>query len=184
MNTAIFNVDWADLPAFIVNDAAACPGGFGTTNNIGEANSKGIEVETNYLITPQLAINLSASYIEAEWKKTEGITAEPGESLSFAPRTNANLGVQYGFDVSSYPAFVRADVNYVGEYETQFKSSGFGTAGDYVNVNMRLGLDIDQWSLAFYVVNLTDESSLIHSGPSNEYIVRPRKVGLEANYAF
>jgi outer membrane receptor protein involved in Fe transport len=86
--------------------------------------------------------------------------------------------------VSRYPAFVRADVNYVGEYETNFKSLGYDTAGDYVNVNMRLGLTLDQWSLAFYVVNLTDESSLIHVTPNSEYVIRPRKVGLEASYAF
>ena len=183
LNTAVFNIDWSDLPSYIRGDSPSCPVDFGITNNIGKANSKGVEVDVNYLVTSQLSVNLSASYVEAEWKDTTGITAESGESLSFAPRTNASMGLQYSFDMSSYPAFARADINYVGEYENGFKSSGFPTSGDYVNANLRLGIDIDQWSLALYVTNLTDEDSSIASAVSDIRVI-PRRLGLEANYTF
>jgi outer membrane receptor protein involved in Fe transport len=140
-------------------------------------------MEANYLVSPQLAISLSASYIEAEWVNTEGLVATPGESLSFAPRTNANLGVQYDFDMSQYPAFMRADISYVGEYENSFQFIGYGTAGDYVNVSLRAGISIDQWSLAFYAMNLTDEDSLVSSFDMDTRLV-PRRLGLEASYQF
>jgi outer membrane receptor protein involved in Fe transport len=184
LNTAVFNIDWLDLPAKILGNTPACPGGFGVEVNIGEANSKGVEMEAAYLVTPQLAINFSASYIEAEWVDTEGTPAQPGESLSFAPRTNANLGVQYDFDFNQHPAFVRTDVSYVGEYQTSFENFGFGEAGDYVNVNMRLGVNIDQWSLALYGTNLTNELAVVHSSPASEYLVKPRRIGFEARYSF
>ena len=134
-------------------------------------------------MTPRLALDLSASYIEAEWENTVGITATPGETLTYAPHTNANLGVQYDFDMNSYPVFVRADVNYVGEYENSFQTIGYGTSGDYVNVNMRIGISIDQWSLAFYAINLADEDALTNSSDADTKLT-PRRLGLEASYQF
>ncbi|MDB9953762.1 TonB-dependent receptor, partial [Porticoccaceae bacterium] len=189
LNTAIFNIDWQDLPALIIDTSSICPADQGVLNNIGEANSKGIEMEAIYLVTPQLAINLSASYIEAEWEETEGITAKSGEYLTFAPRTNANLGVQYDFDLSGFSAFARTDISYVGEYETAFQSDRFldfryDAAGDYVNINFRLGINVDQWALAFYAANLTNEGSIINRFPRSEYGLTPRKLGLEASYHF
>ncbi|MDB9953562.1 TonB-dependent receptor, partial [Porticoccaceae bacterium] len=182
LNTAIFTIDWSDLPSRISGTSAACP--LSIFNNIGEASSKGVEMDANYLITPQLAINLSASYVEAEWEDTTGITATPGEYLSFAPRSNANLGFQYDFDLNRYPAFARVDISYVGEYETAFQFNELDSAGDYINVNLRLGVEISQWSLALYATNLANDEGIITTFVAADYRVAPRRLGLEANYRF
>lgn len=184
LNASVFNIDWADLPAAINNTSSVCPGAAKIINNIGEANSKGLEVEVSYLATPQLMVNLSASYVEAEWENTEGINANPGDSLSFAPRTNAQMGVQYDFDLNGYPAFTRVDISYVGEYENSFESQGFGTAGDYVNVSMRLGINVDQWSFALYAKNMTNERAVLSRLRVSENSASPRRLGLEASYSF
>ena len=143
-------------------------------------------MEANYLVTPQLAINLSASYIDAEWKETlgAGIT-NPGESLTFAPKTNANIGVQYDFELSAYPIFARADMSYVGEYHSAPEGFGWETSGDYVNINLRVGMNVDEWSLALYATNLTDEANAINTLATFwERRQNPRTLGLEASYKF
>ncbi|MDB4077639.1 TonB-dependent receptor, partial [Porticoccaceae bacterium] len=189
LNTAFFTIDWMDLPSQIINTnstdtGGTCPSTISITNNIGEASSKGVEIEANYLVTQQLAINLSASYIEAEWEDTTGITAEPGESLSLSPNTNASLSVQYDFDLTEYPAFVRTDVSYVGEYENSFQADNYGTAGDYVNVKLRLGVNVENWSFALYGDNLTNDKGLILNSPFSKYGQAPRKIGFQTSYAF
>ena len=67
-------------------------------------------------------MNLAASYIDTEWTEARA-PVTVGERLVYAPRANARLGLQYNFDLSAYPAFVRTDISYIGEYETSLQAS-------------------------------------------------------------
>ena len=184
INTALFRVDWADLPVNVHNTSDACPGTTGIVNNLGEARSQGVEIEVNYLVTPELVLNLATSYMDTEI--TDAVPPlSKGDRLIYAPRTNANLGLQYNFDLEAFPVFVRTDISYVGEYETAPSVNAFSTGGDYVNVNLRAGLNMDQWSVAFYASNITNEDELlVFETANNARRVSPRRIGLEVSYDF
>ena len=182
VNTSIFRIKWDNLPVAIQGQSLDCLN-FSVINNIGEAQTQGIELETNYQVTDDLVVNLAASYIDTEWKDARP-PVEVGERLVYAPRANARLGVQYNFDLRAYPAFIRTDIGYVGEYETYPKASASPQAGDYVNLSLRAGLSIDQWSIALYGANLTNEDSSLVFDSDTGNRLSPRKIGLEVSFNF
>ncbi|MDB4077559.1 TonB-dependent receptor [Porticoccaceae bacterium] len=183
LNTALFRVDWEGLPVTFFGD-----GNCAVTNNVGSASSQGIEWAADYAVTSSLLLSLSGAYIETEVTNDPLIPENNGRSLSYAPRVNAGLGVEYSFDVGGYPSFVRTDINYLGEYFTTHPERGV-SGGDYVNIDLRAGIDIDQWSLALYAKNLTDEQVVLRyygatTTSGSNIRATPRRIGLELKYAF
>ena len=181
INAALFNIDWSNLPVGI-NGALGCS----ITNNIGEAQSQGVEFEAGYTITPELQVDFSASYTDTEWTEATAPVTK-GESLVYSPKVNASLGLQYNFNLRDYPAFVRTDISYIGEYETSPKQFGYPKAGDYTKINLRAGISIDQWSMALYATNLTnynDYTNFDGGGAIVATLPSPRKIGLEVSYSF
>ena len=182
LNAAVFQVEWEGLPVRFLGTQSLC----NIVNNAGTARSQGIEFEINYAITSDLLMNIGGAYIEAEVTKDETNPQLVGTNLSNAPLVSASIGGEYSFALGTYPAFVRADVNYVGEYYTTHGEGGL-PAGDYVNVDFRAGLNVDQWSLALYVKNLSNNNDAVKyilPDSSLQGLRVPRKIGLEFNYNF
>ena len=188
INTAIFQTDWDNLPAVILPDVpegSLCNQGI--VNNIGSARSEGIELEVSYHMDAWM-LDLAASYIEAEWTNVQSPILA-GDTLSYVPRTNANLGLQYNLTIGEYAPFVRTDIAYVGEYESLDRSQPFATGGDYILVGLRVGVDLEKWQIALYGDNLLNEDTLLfHINGIGENSLgnrlSPRKVGLELSYNF
>jgi iron complex outermembrane receptor protein len=186
INTAIFRTDWDNLPTNIVNTSSTCVAG-SITNNIGSAESQGIEMDINYLFN-DWQLSLGASYIDTKRVEVRTPLTE-GEPLPYAPRTNAILGLQYNFTTNGFNSYIRTDIAYVGEYESAPARLGLEPGGDYGNVNLRFGMTIEQWDLAIYAKNLSNNDELlVQSGGADENGVgvrsRPRQVGLAINYSF
>ncbi|MDB4077542.1 TonB-dependent receptor, partial [Porticoccaceae bacterium] len=181
MNMALFRVDWEGLPAtFIGSNVCA------VTNNVGAARSEGVEWSIDYAATTAVLLSFSGAYIEAEVTDDPINAANEDKTLSYAPRFNVGLGVEYGFEIGASPSFVRTDINYLGEYYTIHGEGGV-PAGDYVNVDLRAGVDIDQWSLALYVKNLTDKHTILRDYNLSTGLntrLAPRRIGLELEYTF
>jgi len=93
--------------------------------------------------------------------------------------------VEYSFDVSAYPAFIRTDINYRGEAESDAQEQEMRTNGDYILVGLRAGINIDQWELALYGKNLLNEDTVInYENRISPRLLRPRKLGISVKYAF
>ena len=184
INTAIFRSYWDNLPV----DIDATNGCLRRViNNIGAAESQGIEIDANYIID-DWALSISASYIDTKRVGVRSPLIE-GERLTYAPRTNASLGLQRNFTIDGIAAFVRADIAYVGEYESAPVWLGFDSAGDYVNANLRLGLDVEEWDFAIYAKNLTNTNEvLVHADGAGDSGVgtrsHPRQFGITLGYSF
>lgn len=187
INSALFRINWKNIPVTIQNSSESCAPLFSIINNVGEARSQGIEIETSYVLSPNIIINLAASYMDTEWTEVRDPVIK-GERLVYAPRTNANLGVEYKFMLDSYPSFVRTDISYIGEYETWNKANPSPTGGDYVSLNLRAGVNVEQWTFSIYVSNLTNEDdSLLFNGFNGQGPITrtpPRKFGAAFNYRF
>jgi outer membrane receptor protein involved in Fe transport len=136
-------------------------------------------------------LSLGASYIDT--KRVEVRTPlKEGEPLPYAPRTNAILGLQYNFTANGFNSYVRTDIAYVGKYESApawLADLGIKPAGDYANINLRFGMSIEQWDLAIYAKNLSNNDELlVHANGVGETSLgvrsRPKQVGLTFNYSF
>ncbi len=173
---SIYRIDWSDLP---VNTFVP---GCQIFINGGEARSQGGEIEVGYLVTDNLQVNLSSSYVNAEF--TTDDLAPAGTRLPMSAKVNASAGVEYTFPLAGHDAFVRSDFSYIGDYN----ASAVGNtrvSGDYVLTNMRAGIAFDQLDIEVFVRNLTGEDA----ETSNWYSfwgfrVRPRTIGVTLRREF
>lgn len=185
----VFRMEWTGMPVIVGATCGAVSLGYNT--NAGEALSEGVEVQTNFYATDALRIDVGGSWIDA--KLTEDVPTQgffDGDRLPGSPEVNANLSVQYEFEIGGYGAFVRADSIYVGSFYGDTQESPATESGDYVEVDLSARVTIENVNIDLYVRNLTDEDAFTFrgisaiSGEFNGYRLRPRTFGLRLGYAF
>lgn len=186
IDAALFRMDWSDLPALVT------PGcGFSYTANAGGARSEGIELQANFHVTDAFRVEVGGSWIDARLTKDVPVQGfKAGDRLPASPKVNANLGLQYEFDIAGHAAFVRADSIYVGPFFAVVGDSSPDTeAGDYVKLDATARVTMRNLNIDLYVRNLTNEDALTHlvSGLGNlffGYRLRPRTIGIQLGYSF
>ncbi|HAB37663.1 MAG TPA: hypothetical protein DCE52_06650 [Rhodobacteraceae bacterium] len=184
LNTAIYQVNWDDIPVFINKDGCL------RTENAGKAKSQGVEVELQAQWLENLRVDMSMSYTEAKLEESSPI-GDKGDPLPGSSDFNFSTGIQYDFTLASYDSFVRIDYSYISEYhsdlaETSETSGGFGQA------NSSLGINVEQWAVSLFANNLTNENGLtwvetnnaLQSDTNSAYRIRPRTIGLNLSYEF
>lgn len=182
LNSALYRINWEEIPIQVFEDSDSCLLFQSLKVNAGEARSQGIELETQFHATHNLQLSLTASYTDTEFLD-DGI-GEKGDRLPLSPRVNATVGFEYGFELSGYDSFVRADYAYVGGYHNDVAGNS-PEMGDYGKLNMRAGVEIDQFSIDIYGNNLTNEDDLAGGqGTTIGWRVRPRVIGVEVGYQF
>ncbi len=177
LNTAIYHITWRDIPG-----SAGIPTcGIGVIVNAGEAESKGLEIDTTIALTPQLVANIGVSFIDAQFtKNAAALGKEDGDDLGVAP-FQGNIGLQYNFEVAGNNSYVRGDYSYVDAYYID----EIYRLGDYSKVDFRAGLEIGQITMSLYGTNLTNEDALIFENFGNRaWHLRPREFGVEFGYEF
>jgi outer membrane receptor protein involved in Fe transport len=187
----IYRIDWKGVPFRVA--APAQPDGCGLTYNAnaGGARSEGVEFQANLHVTPALRVDFGASTIDASLTKDAPVLdAFEGDRLPGSPKVNANLAVQYEFDVVGYEAFVRADSIYVGRFFGDLQESPITEAGDYVKIDLSARVAINDFNVDLFVRNLTDRDDYSFRGTFDSgrslygYRLRPRTVGLQLGYNF
>ena len=201
-NGAIYQMDWDDIQQLVATSADC---GFNFTTNIGEAQSRGVELELTTLITENLVLNFALGYTDAEFKEDvpeAGI--EDGDLLADVPEYNFNFNLDWAFPVSSGEYFVVFNYNYVdetlelpGQPDDDVSAEGIVSGNvkpDYEIMDLRIGYTADSgWELLAFVDNLTDEEAIysytdvLALQPQNyDRTVRnrPRTAGIGFTYRF
>jgi len=157
-NTSVFWNDYQD----IILTLNACPGPpCAQPNNIGEAEVKGIEVETEMHPTDRLLIDTAVSYLDFEYTKTgtgTGITV--GMITPYTPEWKASIGVQYTFPfVSGSELTARVDGSYTSQVYGNAINEWSNLIPAYTVGNARLTWRAadQRWIAALEVTNFTDE---------------------------
>lgn len=181
VNTAVYDIDWTDLPVRLFPDPASCS--LALTMNAGKARSRGVELESKFMLKPGITLSLSGSYTKSELAADSPGIGLKGDPLPGGPEFNASAGLEYDFKIRHYPAYLQTDVSYVGEIYGWI-GQGDAPIGDYVQVNLRGGMDFARLSAMFYINNLTGSDPLVAGTPDFAYILRPRTVGLNFTYRY
>jgi iron complex outermembrane receptor protein len=180
LNVALFQVDWSDMqiqdlpsntPPAAVNNTPVI------YRNLGDARSRGIELETVFAITENLTANLGASYTQPEFKdgtrafrfngRCDDIvcprdTSIGGNTLPRTAETQAVAGLQYaGKFGSDFSYFVRGDVVY--QSEMQMEEMNIGQIPSRTLVNVRGGLARGGFEAALWGKNVFDEEYIANS---------------------
>jgi len=202
LNGAIYYIEWDDIQVadFTVNGAQPI------TSNGSEAVSQGIELSTQWYVTPELSLYGTYAYTDAELSEdspglVRGEDAFDGDQLPGTPEHQTYLGANYSLalgDGSSlefdYSMTARSDVlTKVGERGNGESLDGFSLH------NISASWLTDSWRVTLYADNVFDEYAetgvrddvsfirQVEGVDVRRYyhnVVRPRQVGLRFIYDF
>jgi len=166
-------------------------------NNAAEGNNYGLELELNWLATDRLSLYANLGLLETEYDDYTYIDSDgnrtdfSGREQAHAPSYQYALGGRFDFGAGLY-----FSMDLEGKDEFYFSDSHNVKSPSQDQLHMRLGYTGDNWSVALWGRNLTDEDYYprgfsFGNDPRKEYISEsyhqygePRLVGVSASYTF
>jgi outer membrane receptor protein involved in Fe transport len=189
VDAAVFHMKWSNMPTGLRAPDAPTGCGLNYLLNAGSAESNGVEVQANIQVSDPLRVTLGGSFLGASLTEDlPGTTNTEGNRLAGAPKVNANLGLEYGFELGGHSAFVRADSVYVGKFFSGVTEAPNSAAGDYVKLDATARLQLTNIAVDLFVRNVLDEDAFSYrrntANPLYGTRLRPRTVGLQLSYTF
>jgi iron complex outermembrane receptor protein len=159
LNAAVFYNDYKD----IILTSTACPvAPCLQPNNIGAADVKGVEFESEFRPTDALLFDASVSWLD--FKYTETNFALSSVSLDmitpYTPEKKASVGAQYTWGLGSSGSLTaRVDGTYQSEMFTEAINNPANRIDSYTVANARLTWRSPEetWATSLEVTNLTNE---------------------------
>lgn len=188
---AVFRIDWNGLPvlSFPPSSNATCRGQTYIAN-AGTARAQGVELEANFALTDAFRINVGGSYIDSKLRNdASAIGAVRGDRTPGAPVWNGSVGLQHDFAIGDTKGFVRADAVYVGPFYGDFAETANTRSGDYIKGDVTARVSFAKLDLDLFVRNVTNSGGfsfrgVADYGPLYGYRLRPRTIGVQAQYRF
>ncbi|HVW71125.1 MAG TPA: TonB-dependent receptor [Steroidobacteraceae bacterium] len=190
VNAAGFVIDWKNLQQVL--GLGSC--GYQATVNVGAARSEGGEVEMAWKATRSLQLSLGGGYTEAYITNNGGLSgnaAAVGSPVQNVPRWTANSAADFDSVLWGLPAFLHADYAFVGRsYDDR---NAPRTRPEYSLLNLRGGVQVNNWQWSLFIQNLTDRAADFGDVPPMTIqlpgrpriaVSVPRTIGVEARVAF
>lgn len=198
----VYRMKWSDMQIQLFDYS-----GSAYVANGGEAISKGVELELEAQLGHGWSAMLGYGYTDARTAEAFTITdrgttilsANDGDPLPYVPKQTLTLGVNYTRAVTSAATLqAYAGAAYRSDVTTQINASaaGYQQLGGFTTIDASASLLFDtRWTTRLYVDNLTNIQGVTVAGAvlatSNvsplyreEYVMRPRTVGLAVTYRF
>jgi len=200
----VFYLDWNNIQQN--NYLPTC--GIQYTANLGKAESKGFDLQGDFLPIDSLDIDFSLGYIDASYTTTTFAGANPkpstlplviaGNELPGAPWT-FSVGAQYSATVFGHDAYIRADYDYNSKSYSVEDSSFPGTDSYDPNlprfnpalnqVSLRAAMQFGDINMALFVNNLLNSHPVLDVNHQDQFTllyeahtITPRTIGLTAIY--
>jgi iron complex outermembrane receptor protein len=136
-NAAVFYIDWQDLQLNVPHPAV--PAQFFIAN-VGDAVSKGVELEVNARAAEGIDLFSAVGYTHARFSQgsvSSGVSVG-GNTIPNTPEYTASAGLQYARPVGPATVHGRADVVFYGAF--QYDDANTMAQDAYSLVNLRLGV--------------------------------------------
>jgi outer membrane receptor protein involved in Fe transport len=204
LDASIFYVDWSKIQQQIYFNSCS----FGFIANTGSATSKGFDLSARMALTRALSAGLSVAYTDARITSTvsyAGATlVQAGDAVGSPPGVgspwNLNGTLQYDFSLGSLASYLRTDGIYHSRNPGPFNTMIPGTPlydptipanPPYYQLNSRFGVSVRGVDLSLFGNNLTNQHPALNRfidtptlGIYTDTTLRPRTIGLAANYKF
>ena len=195
LNVAAFLLKWKNIQ----QDITLSDAGFDYETNVGNATSYGFEAELKARVTQALTLSASVGYTHATFDSDnpafgtadDGLpNIRKGDMIEGVPKASASLGADYHWAVNdSLNAFVRGNGQWTGKsHGTVFRGDADYERAAYFTADASAGVNWDKWEVTAFVKNLTgNHTQLQHPSVQNvseAYYLRPRTIGVTANYEF
>lgn len=198
LDASVFYVDWRNIQSLV--PLLHC--GFQFVGNLGNAVSKGFDVQSTLQISGGFIVKLGVGYTQAQYDKT--LEVAPGTPLVTkgdrldTPPWHVSAAIDYAFAVSSDLPHGYAHVQYDSDSGYDLQHANDVTYDGLANrvaatrlVSARVGVRTGRWDASLYVdnaLNSYDRTSFFHDVPTSGLLrytaFRPRSVGLSAIYKF
>jgi iron complex outermembrane receptor protein len=190
LNIAAFYIDWTDIQlgrtTIADNDLAVS-----FTDNAGDAISKGVEVEANYIPFEQLELGTSFTYNKARLDSVlDGVDLLPGSTLPGSPEFSMSNYIQYVSEElpNNLAGYIRLSHRHVGEVVSDIVNQDHLFSDTYNAFDLRVGLLYENYEVTLYVDNLTNNDAttsrynvgvdLDSWSTFRAYRLKPRTMGL------
>lgn len=194
-NAGAFHNDWSDIQVEVIVEAFTddCSLFAALNQNAGNASGNGVEFDMAWLVSEQLELTLSGSYIDFTLDEDVSfLNGFKGDRLPSHPDLSLYGSADYRFPLMQWTGFVRGEVSYTGEILGNFvgdPTAARPEAGEYFLANMRTGVSFDRWELTLYVENLFDKAAksfqfVDFDGQTETLVVRPRTAGVTLRSRF
>jgi len=192
---AVFNYDYQDQQVFM-NQAAIAPNAppIQLLDNVGESHLYGAEAELKWQLTSQLNIQLGVGYLpEANLKEFVNAKAETinDNRLPFTSKWNVNGFIDYVLPVNEGEVVFQLNFDHQSDFYFDQNQSAYAAQDDYTLFNARIAYEMDDWSLAAWGKNLTNEeySNLKFDlvgllGMLQDFKGESRQLGIDISYSF
>ena len=162
-NVALYFIDWTNQQLTM---GATLSDGRPITVvvNAGETEAKGLELEVAHIFNEQFTAGFGyalndATFVEFDDSEqqlfTGGDPSVAGNQTPNASKHQASAFARYEWPVGANTAYIRADYSYASRKYAQIFNHAH--SGDQNLINLKLGLDLDNWNLGLFVRNLTDD---------------------------
>ena len=195
LNVAAFLLKWKNIQ----QDITLSDAGFDYETNVGNATSYGLEAELKARVTQALTLSASLGFTHATFDadnpafglyKDGKDNIRKGDSVEGVPKASASLGADYHWALNdAVNAFVRGNGQWTGKsHGTVFRGDADYERAAYFTADASAGVNWDKWEVTAFVKNLNGNHTQIqHPSVQNvneAYYLRPRTIGVTANYEF
>ena len=158
-NTSIFYIDWENQQV-----TQTVPSGRGVMiKNAGKSESKGIEIETFYKITPDLNFTINYGYTDAAFisYKYNDTTDYSGNKLPTVPEYTLGAVANYKWRLKSNKfKYVLFNLNYTHYGRYFWTSSNTDYQNPYSLLNGNVSLKMKNVSIGLWAKNMTNEKHI------------------------
>lgn len=187
-NPAAFYMDYKDKQvSALVVDPTAASGFRGVVSNAGGARVYGLELDTSFSLTDQLRLNAAYTFLDAKYTQFDVFTRTPS-NIAYAGECQivevgtGTQSTQCKLDlagnkierapkhaISGSMAFTQPlqnDMELIAEVAAQYQTKRYFDEfngqwfGGFANVDLRLTLQSEVWSITGYVDNVFDEKTI------------------------
>ena len=187
VNAAGFYTDWRNIQQQIY--LPTC--GYYFTENVGDAQIYGGELEAALRLTQALRLNLTFDSESASITKSINPTDVPvGSALVDVPVASASAGGSYSRSIGPDLYFIgRLQYSWTGHSHGSYQASNADFYNrSYGTMDLNLSLSRGAYEVQLYAKNLLDDQTIIQSPEINTvvegYTVHPREIGMVFKGAF
>jgi len=176
-----FWINWTNIQSLVYI------GEFNTDGNGGTARSRGLELQTNYVLVKGLVVGVNAAYTDAIFTQTVN-TFVNGERLFLVPKYTAGVTADYTFPLTQdWTGNLGGDYSYTSsELDiTDYPLPPYGI------LNLHAGAERGPYRLSLYVKNATNRRAYIgdfgyyaDEPPYTVVVYRPLTVGVMFSQSF
>ena len=192
VNADVFYVNWKNIQQQV--NLPGC--GYNYATNVGNATSRGVEIEIKAKPSAGLLLGLSGGYTKATLADSTGFDKDgipgalAGAEIEGVPKFNAAITAQYNFAVrDDLSGFVRAAAHWVGaSHGTLDVTNADYQRPAYHTLDASFGISFAWADVTIFAKNLLADDTIIQhpsvASVSTGYRVAPRAVGVSVSGKF